>query len=1079
MREFTKLASALMILLISSAFAMGQFDPPSNLTASVSSDDVSLNWLPPGGGGGADPQWIQWDDGSNSENGIGLTAGGTFYCASHWMPADLFDFNGMSVTQLTFFPYSDPAATYVLKIWTGANAANEVFSMDVTSFTVDEFNTFDVTPIVIDATMEHWFGYVVTHGEGTNPAGIDAGPAVQELGDMISFDGAAWTGMSAAYGLDFNWNIAVYVDDLKNAAPAQTLVKSTYPVSNGTFVESGATGEITTFNPGSTKELTGYNIYRDGVVVGNTSETSYSDMDLAAGTYEYCVTAVYDDGESDCSNTVEAIIEDNSFASFEDDFDSYNAGEQLACQNPDDWTTWSEDPCNANEDPYITTDFASSAPNAVVVEGTNDCVHVFPNYTEGVYAISFDMYIPAGFDGYFNTLADFAGGGSTWGMQVYFYAAGGLVDAGGAGTANFNVTYDAWFHNEVIVDLNNDWATYTLDGEELVGWVWSTGAFGTGNLNQLGGNNFYAGFETQDPKYYFDNYLVTEYVDPPACENFDALTVGGLVAEQLGLPWTTWGGTNADDATVSDTYSNSPGNSFVVDAGTVDLILELDEEPISTGTAVYSHYMYVPSGFSGYFNVQSEPTPGEDWVCEIFLNDDGSAYVMENTNQTDFTYTMDTWVFVEVDFDMGTGMAQVWVDGTMIVEWNNPFTIGGIDYYGADTGGTPMGYFDDVCFAWEGPPPGPTPPPENLTGPDVVVVGSDIDLTWDAPSAGGWINWDDGENAGNGIGLTAGGTFYTASHWTAAEMAQYIGLSVSKISFFPYGDPGATFKLKVWSGANAANEELSQDITFEADVWNEVDLTSPVVIAASTEYWFGYEVTHAEGTNPAGVDAGPAVQGSGDMISFDAVAWVSMGSEYGLDFNWNIQAFVGMGDKGSVSPISKPTPVINNPAGNLTSAIENGTATGVKSPFVPQESKELLSYNVMRNGSQIGNTTETNYTDESVSPVGLYTYCVTAVYDNGESECSNDHIVDVITGINENLFNNTQVFPNPASDMVSVKSDIQISNVKVYNNTGQIISNEQVDTKLYQLNTTQFESGMYFFQIETTEGVISKRIIIQ
>ena len=100
---------------------------------------------------------------------------------------------------------------------------------------------------------------------------------------------------------------------------------------------------------------------------------------------------------------------------FFDDFESYNVGEQLVSQNPDDWTTWSNSPGSA-EDPYI----VDNGGNVVEITGTNDLVYVMDNYTSGFYTIMFDMYIPTGADGYFNTLQDFAGTASSWGMQVYF-----------------------------------------------------------------------------------------------------------------------------------------------------------------------------------------------------------------------------------------------------------------------------------------------------------------------------------------------------------------------------------------------------------------------------------------------------------------------------------------------------------------------------------------------------------------------------------------------------------------------------------------------------------------------------------
>ncbi|RLD80910.1 MAG: hypothetical protein DRJ15_05885, partial [Bacteroidetes bacterium] len=110
------------------------------------------------------------------------------------------------------------------------------------------------------------------------------------------------------------------------------------------------------------------------------------------------------------------------------------------------------------------------------------------------------------------------------------------------------------------------------------------------------------------------------------CEDFDALTVGGLVADQLGSPWNTWSGTSADDATVSDMYSNSPDNSFVVDAGTVDLIYEFGAAPIATGQWLYSHYIYVPTGYSGYFNVQTDPVPGVAWNLDLYFDDGGDGH---------------------------------------------------------------------------------------------------------------------------------------------------------------------------------------------------------------------------------------------------------------------------------------------------------------------------------------------------------------------------------------------------------------------------------------------------------------------
>ncbi|MBR5215639.1 MAG: T9SS type A sorting domain-containing protein [Bacteroidales bacterium] len=54
-----------------------------------------------------------------------------------------------------------------------------------------------------------------------------------------------------------------------------------------------------TWNAPINAEPTKYNIYRNDALIGNTAQTSYVDEDLESGVYNYAVTAVYEDGESE------------------------------------------------------------------------------------------------------------------------------------------------------------------------------------------------------------------------------------------------------------------------------------------------------------------------------------------------------------------------------------------------------------------------------------------------------------------------------------------------------------------------------------------------------------------------------------------------------------------------------------------------------------------------------------------------------------------------------------------------------------------------------------------------------------
>ena len=53
----------------------------------------------------------------------------------------------------------------------------------------------------------------------------------------------------------------------------------------------------------------GYNVYRNSAVIAEmVIETSYGDEDLQNGDYSYYVTAVYETGESEPSNTVDVQV---------------------------------------------------------------------------------------------------------------------------------------------------------------------------------------------------------------------------------------------------------------------------------------------------------------------------------------------------------------------------------------------------------------------------------------------------------------------------------------------------------------------------------------------------------------------------------------------------------------------------------------------------------------------------------------------------------------------------------------------------------------------------------------------------
>ncbi len=776
------------------------------------------------------------------------------------------------------------------------------------------------------------------------------------------------------------------------------------------------------------------------------------------------------------------IIEGGTISNCED-FDALTAGGYVGGQLGGLWTTWSGAP-GTPEDALVSDMYSLSPSNSMLIEGGTDAFQLFAaeDITAGKWVYSNNIYIPTGKVGYWN-LQKTTTAGDEWGFQIMYEDDMTMViDANGFGAAIVPYVNDVWYHNVFIVDIDNDWAEFYVDDALIIEYQWSLGTQGVPGLFSIGGTNYFAnpGTGGTPAGCHFDDICFEEWVEPEPCENFDALTVGGLVAEQLGGMWSTWSGTSADDATVTDAESNSPNNSFIVDAGSVDLIFMFDAAPISTGQRLYSHYMYVPSGLDGYFNVQTEPTPGVGWNIELTFAPDGTG-VFAGGATGDFTFTQDAWFLVEINYDLASGYAQVLFDGVIVLEWENVETIGGIDYYGAGT--NPGAYFDDVCFGqgWVIDPP-VLPWPTNLTGPAQVAIGTDFDITWDAPGSGSGelMELSQHDNTPNNGYYQA----YDNGYGVVFDLAAYPGATIEAIDFHhaSWGVTG-TWDYKIHIVDWDTYTELAELGPFQTTVNDDWEMDVDLGSYAGASGMVGI-ILEPMSNDPA--DAYPdlsfdvSLEGTsfyGPLASYSGMA--AAGGDFLLDL-WIMTA----ADKQMVQP--KKVSV-----NNLTAAPAHNAYTpfaGTELTINQKESKgtdALTGYNVYRKfntGSfQLqGYTTETFYTDNLTIPGATYTYRVTAVYDpEGESDPSNEWTIDALVGVEDHLLSSTILYPNPATDIVNITSEYTMESITVYNFAGQVVLTEAVNNTTYRVNTANFDAGIYLFQIETQEGRIAKRIIIE
>lgn len=333
------------------------------------------------------------------------------------------------------------------------------------------------------------------------------------------------------------------------------------------------------------------------------------------------------------------------------------------------------------------------------------------------------------------------------------------------------------------------------------------------------------------------------------------------------------------------------------------------------------------------------------------------------------------------------------------------------------------------------------------------LMGSDCELLieWASPEISPpphstWLYWDNGTNF-SAIGLQGGGTFSVAIRFTPAQLAEHAGTSLTKIKMYPFSS-GGTIVLKVWTGANASQLELSQPVdSYTAGQWNEFNLNTPVLISGTTELWFGYEVTHGA-DYVAGTDAGPAVVGYGDMISLDGSVWESMSQAYSLNFNWNIEGYI----------------------------------TACEKVVELKRSKSLISYNLYRDEIFIANTTETEYIDY-VKNYSAPCYNVTAVYIDCESEFSEEdcwpHDCNY-SAVNDYDVPTFDIYPNPASDKVTIDYTGNINNMKIIDMMGRELAEYPLSpgNTSKTLDLTKFPEGIYLLRFEANDGrVYGKKLV--
>lgn len=616
---------------------------------------------------------------------------------------------------------------------------------------------------------------------------------------------------------------------------------------------------------------------------------------------------------------------------------------------------------------------------------------------------------------------------------------------------------------------------------------------------------------------------ISAYSQQVVNENFESYDAGSYMSTVAPSQWSMWG-TGVLGGLVSEEQAHGGTKSmksYVNGSTETDVVFNMND--LTTGRYRVEFYMYVPSGNLGYYNIlQDFNGSNSKWGIEIYFNKTNNGTITINANGGEHThnYTPGTWTKIQHFVDLDNDWIDFYLNDEIVLsyQWSKGTDGNGttckldaIDFYApSQSGSQPAGlyYIDDFVIEQAPAPAAPT----NLTA--TVQNENDVALSWTAVDNDDLVYYSISRE-GEEIATTTE-TSYTDTHLypmtynyqVRAYCGSAIGYSAASntaqavieggverenvlVEVFSYRGCGyCPYAAKALDNMEAAG-------TFDIIVLDQhiTDTYGYTESANRFDYWAGKsnmfgEVYGFDGTPSTVFDGYVGMSGASTNVS-------DMQNAYTTYFNYvkDINSIYNLTAEFSQTEINSKTFTLNVTAEKLSEYFGNDQIV------VMAALAEDINYNwgvagkinnlvrVMypnANGTvatfDANNRFSTSYTI-TVSDSYDITKCKVVVWVENHTQgrvmqskrfkVSDYYVTDVAE---ENVV--SSIYPNPSDGMFSISGE-NIESIEVYDITGKLVMQQQINANNATIDITNKAKGIYTLKSYNGNNVSVSKLIVE